>query len=111
MAKYAAKGEPRSKNVQSLFRSCTDNTSNRSNSHQVFRWAMLHSVGERDFSAQETGHMLLSLPLSSSTYNFCSVSLTTSRRVSKDQESSEMTIYPSHLQQYSSRDPLLTQVN
>ena len=111
MAKYAAKGEPRSKDVQSLFRSCTENTSNSSNGHQILRRAMLRSVGERDFSAQETGHMLLSLPLSSCTYNFCSVSLTNSRRVSKDQKSGEMTIYSSHLQQYSSRDPLLAQVN
>ena len=111
MAKYAAKGEPRSKDVQSLFRFCTENTSNNSSGHQVLRRAMLRSVGERDYSAQETGHMLLSLPLSSCTYNFCSVSLTNSHKISKYQESGEITIHPSHLQQYSSRDPSLAQVN
>ena len=111
MAKYAAKGEPRSKDVQSLFRSCTESVNHTSSSHQVFRRAMLRSVGERDYSAQETGHMLLSLPLSSCIYNFCSVSLTSSHKICKDQDSGEMTIQKSHLQLYSNRDPSLTQVS
>lgn len=72
---------------------------------------MVHAVGERDFSAQETGHMLLSLPLSSCTYNFCSVSLIDSRRVSKDKATGEMTLGQSQLQQYSSRNTSLAQVN
>ena len=72
---------------------------------------MLRSVGERDYSAQETGHMLLSLHLSNCTYNFCSISLTNSHKICKDQYLGEMTIQKSHLQLYSSRDPSLAQVS
>ena len=56
MAKYAAKGEPRSQSVQSLFKSCVNNTNSTSSSHTVLCRCMLRTVGE---SAQETAHMLL----------------------------------------------------
>lgn len=36
---------------------------------------MLRAVGERDFSAQETAHMLKGLPLSSCTYSFVCILL------------------------------------
>ena len=55
--------------------------------------------------------MLLSLLLTSCTYNFYTVSLIDSRKVSKDDLTGEMTIHMSHLLQYSSRNPTLAQVN
>lgn len=63
MAKYATKGEPRSQAVPSIFKSSVDHVSDNSDAHKVLRSAMVRSVGERDFSAQETAHQLLSLPL------------------------------------------------
>lgn len=57
MAKYAAKAEPRSQTVHSLFKSCVDDLSHSSHAHRALRRAMLRSVRERDFSAQETCHV------------------------------------------------------
>lgn len=72
---------------------------------------MLRSVGERDFSSQETGHMLLSLPLTSCTFNFITVSLTNTCKVSKDNVTGEIILNKSQLHQYSSRDTTLAQLN
>ena len=84
MAKYAAKGEPRSQPVSAIFKSCVYRLRTNSDSCTALRSAMMRSVGERDFSAQETGHMLLSLPLVSCTYTFVTVSLDASRRLRED---------------------------
>ena len=67
MAKYASKGEPRSQPVSSIFKSCVDHLTDTSEAHTALRSAMIRSVAERDFSAQETAHQLLSLPLFSCT--------------------------------------------
>lgn len=42
---------------------------------------MIQSVGERDFSAQETAHLLLSLPLYSCTYSFVTINLDGGRQI------------------------------
>lgn len=111
-ARYMAKyGEPQSKDVQSFFKSCVETQTASCNSHQILRRAMLRSVGERDFSSQETGYMLLSLPLTSCTFNFFTVSLTITCKVSRDNATGEVTLNQSQLHQYSLRDALLAQVN
>ena len=56
MAKYAAKGEPRSQALSSVFKSCVDRLASNSDAHTILRCAIVTSVGERDFSAQETAH-------------------------------------------------------
>jgi hypothetical protein len=75
MAKYASKGEPRSQPVSSIFKSCVDRLNNTSHAHTALCSAMIRSIAERDFSAQETAHQLLSLPLFSCTFNFIALSL------------------------------------
>ena len=90
MAKYAAKAEPRSQTVHSLFKSRVDDLSHSSHAHKALKCAMLRSVGERDFSAQETCHMLLSLPLFSCSFNFVTVSLDGSKKISKRTDSGEL---------------------
>ena len=42
---------------------------------------MIQSVGERDFSAQETAHLLLSLPLYRCTYSFVTINLDGGRQI------------------------------
>ena len=111
MAKYAAKGEPRSQTVHSLFKSCVDDLSHSSDSHKALKRAMLRAVGERDFSAQETCHMLLSLPLVSCTYNFVTASLDGSKKISKNPESGELLLQASILETYASRDASLSPLN
>ena len=106
MAKYVAKGEPQSKSVQSIFKACVDPLTTKSDPCKAIRSAMLHAVGERDFSSQETMHMLLSLPLISCSYNFVTLSLYESRQVKKDELSGEPTLQQSFLDQYATREGL-----
>ena len=47
---------------------------------------MIKSLGERDFSAQETMHHLLSLKLHSTTFHVKSLSLNGSRRLRKSRQ-------------------------
>ena len=111
MAKYAAKGEPRSDSVHSIFKSCVDDHSANSPTHKILRRAMLRSVGERDFSAQETCHMLLSLPLFSCSFNFVTVALDRSKKISKNSDSHELTLEASILDLYALRDVSLSSYN
>ena len=106
MAKYAAKGEPRSQPVQAIFKSCVNNIHDHSEAQKALRSAMVRSVGERDFSAQETAHMLLSLPLTSCTFNFVSVSLTGSRKLTEDEQSGELVLQQSMFDHYATRENL-----
>ena len=108
MAKYAAKGEPRS---QTVFKSCVDDLHHSSDAHKALKRAMLCTVRERDFSAQETCHMLLSLPLFSCTFNFATASLDRSHKISKNSESGELQVQASILDTYASRDVSLSPLN
>ena len=81
MAKYVAKGEPRSQAVTDIFNSCVSSLRDNSDTRSALRRAMIRAVGERDLSAQETAHMLLSLPLVSCSYSFITLSLTGNQRV------------------------------
>ncbi len=106
MAKYAAKGEPRSKSVQEIFKCSVASLRNDSDAHKAFRSAMLRAVGERDFSSQETCHMLLSLPLVSCSFTFTAISLYESHQLTKDKDSGELVLQPSILDQYATREGL-----
>lgn len=111
MTKYAAKGEPKSQPVQSLYKSCVECLSDTSNAKKFLKSAMIRSVAERDFSAQETCHMLLSLPLFSCSYNFVTVALNASRKLKKDQDTGELTLEDSVLDTYASRNVTLADLN
>ena len=111
MAEYAAKAEPRSQTVHSLFKSCVDDLSNSSHAHKALRRAVLRSVGERDFSAQETCHVLLSLPLVSCSFNFATVSLDGSKNIFKHPDSGELIMQASILDTYASCDVSLSHLN
>ena len=84
MAKYASKGEPRSQAISEIFKSSVGGIPQGSDGKSILRRAMIRSVGERDFSAQETAHMLLSLPLVSCTYSFFTLSLKQDHQVVQD---------------------------
>ena len=106
ITKYAAKGEPRSAAMGEIFKKCVDKLNDQSTSAAAIRKAMIGAVGERDISAQETAHLLLSEPLNSCTYSFVCVSLDGSRPICcnthKDSEDSSGTS-PSLLDLYASR--------
>lgn len=77
-----------------------------SDARSGLRSAMVRSVGERDFSAQETAHQLLSLPLVSCTFSFVTVSLDGGYKVSKD-DRDEHSLELSILHYYATRSSLL----
>jgi hypothetical protein len=65
---------------------------------------MIQVVGERDFGAQETAHILQSLPLYSCTFNFVSLSLDGGRQVrTNTQTPHDKSTNPSMLETYMTR--------
>lgn len=83
--------------MQSLYKSCVEHLSNKSDAKKVLNTALLHSVGVRGFSSQKTSHMLLSLLLFSCTYNFVTVALNSLGKVTRDDNSGELTVEASAL--------------
>ena len=105
LAKYVAKSEPRSKAASEIYTNCVSNISPSSATPTTttIRKCMIQSVGERDFSVQETAHLLLSLPLYSCTYNFVTVSLDGSCQVQTDRSAQDKATEPSTLDVYAHR--------
>ena len=68
LSKYAAKGEPRSPILKNTFNAVMKNASSFNNPHKVIKKIMMRTLGERDFSAQETMHLLLSLKMYGTTF-------------------------------------------
>ena len=86
MAKYAAKGEPRSKQASDILQSCVARLHDDDQVSSAIKKAVIQVAGDRDMAAQETAHMLLSMPLTGCTYNFVTVCLDNSRKVVMDIE-------------------------
>ena len=59
-AKYATKCEPRSQPLKEVF---TNSLKDDNTSLKALQKLLINSVGERDYSAQETCHLLLQLPM------------------------------------------------
>ena len=63
VSKYVSKAEPRSLAFSEVLDQalCNDNPDNPG--IKVFQKLLIHTMGERDYSAQETCHLLLQIPL------------------------------------------------
>ena len=83
LCKYAAKGEPRSNTLRNTFNAVVNNLKTSTDPLKVMKKIMIKSLGERDFSSQETMHLLLSLKLHSSSFQVLPVNLDGSRSVKK----------------------------
>lgn len=81
LAKYASKGEPRSPVMKTAFDSIVRNCNIDNSSTKLVKKIVMKSLGQRDFSAQETMHHLMSLKLVSSSFNVIPVSLNGSRKI------------------------------
>ena len=81
LTKYAAKGEPRTPLLKSAFNTIVSNTPNNSNPNRAIKKVIMKTLGERDFSALEVMHHLLSLKFHSSSFNVIPVSLNGSRKL------------------------------
>ena len=63
LAKYAAKSEPKSPVLCHTFNSIMQNVDKCIAPHTAIKRVIMKTLGERDFGAQETMHLLLSLKL------------------------------------------------
>ena len=59
VAKYATKAEPHSKALKEVYGNIMKSIKDDGTSLQVVQKLLINSVAERDFSAQETCHLLL----------------------------------------------------
>ena len=84
IAKYATKCEPRSQTMKDVFTQEVQNLRDERSALQVVQKLFINTVGERDYSAQETCH-LLQLPLIKSTRDHIVLSLDGSHQVQGDQ--------------------------
>jgi hypothetical protein len=73
LCKYAPKGEPRSNTLKNAFCNVVGNL--KANPWKAMKKIMITTLGKRDFSAQETMHLLLSLKLHSSSFQVLPVNL------------------------------------
>src|ERR1043166_9122087 len=75
ISKYASKAEPRSAAASEIFTQILNNSEDNDSSLSSIQKLLLTSVAERDISAQETCHLLLSFPLYHSSRNFVILNL------------------------------------
>ena len=74
-AKYATKCEPRSQPLKEVFTNIVRSLKDDNTSLKAVQKLLINSVGERDYSAQETCHLLLQLPMFRASRDFIMLSL------------------------------------
>ena len=111
MAKYASKGEPKSPILKQTLKSVLEHNTNTTDTSKLIKKLMMKTLGERDFSAQETMHHLLSLKLYSSTFKVFNVCLNGSRRVKQiNNEGNQLATENSILDVYANRQKFISDV-
>ena len=79
--KYVTKSEPRSQSLKEVFTNIVHSLKEGNTSLKAIQKLLINSVGERDYSAQETCHILLQLPMFKASRDFIVLSLDGSRAV------------------------------
>ena len=72
--------------LKNAFKSVVQNVNSSADPLKIMKKIMIKTLGERDFSAQETMHLLLSLKLYSSSFELLPVNLNGSRHVRTNQK-------------------------
>ena len=103
VAKYATKSEPMSKALQEVYRSIMKSVNDDGTPLKVVQKLLTSTVGERDFSAQETCHLLLMLPMVRASRDIVILSLDGSRQVDDRLEEDKPVTVESQLDQYCAR--------
>ena len=99
-AKYATKSEPRSQSLKEVFSTIVRNLGEDSSSLKTVQKLLINSVGERDYSAQETCHLLLQLPMYRASRDFIILSLDGSRAVEERLQEDQPATAPSTVDHY-----------
>ena len=103
VAKYATKSEPRFKALQEVYRSIMKSINDDGTPLKVVQKLLTSTVGERDFSAKETCHLLLMLPMVRSSRDFVVLSRDGSPEVNDNLEVDKPVTVESQLDQYCAR--------
>lgn len=103
LAKYASKGEPRSHVLKDTFSSIVRNCQKDTNPTKLIKKVIMKTLGQRDFSAQETMHHLMSLKLVSSSFNVMPISLNSSRKIKNNPKNGDDVTHDSLLDTYAKR--------
>lgn len=99
-AKYATKCEPRSVPLKEVFQRIVSSLKDASTSLTAVQKLLMSSIAERDYSSQETCHLLLQLPMYKASRDFIILSLDGSRAFEHNFEQSQATTMPSILDHY-----------
>ena len=99
-AKYATKCEPRSQPLKEIFSTIVRSLKDDNTSLKAVQKHLINSVGERDYSAQETCHLLLQLPMFRASRDFVVLSLDGSRAVEEQLKEDQPAAAPSALDHY-----------
>ena len=102
-AKYATKSEPRSQPLKEIFTTIVRSLKEDSSSLKAVQKLLINSIGERDFSAQETCHLLLQLPMFKASQDFDVLSLDGSRAVVERLDEDQPATVASAVDHYVSR--------
>ena len=103
IAKYATKSETRSESLKDIYSTIVRGFNDDDRSLKAIQKLLIKSLSERDYSAQETCHLLLQLPMNMSTREFVILSLDGSRQLrSKLNEENDATV-PSAVDKYMTR--------
>ena len=101
--KYVTKSEPRSETLKDTFTRIVRGLKDGNQSLKAVQKLLIHSVGDRDYSAQETCHILLQLPMFKASRNFIVLSLDGSRAVEDQLQQDGRATNPSILDHYIAR--------
>ena len=102
-AKYATKSEPRSQSLKDIFTAIVNTLQYGNTSLKAVQKLLINSVGERDYSAQETCHLILQLPMYSASRDFVVLSLDGSRSVADNLQEGDVATAPSTIDHYIAR--------
>ena len=108
--KYVTKSETRSQSLRDTFATIAHSLKEGNRSLKAVQKLLISSFGERDFSAQETCHLLLQLPMYKASRSFINLSLDGSREVQGNTQEGERVTSHSVLDHYTSR-PTTPQLN
>lgn len=101
--KYVTKSEPRSQSLKEVFTTIVRSLKDGNTSLKAVQKLLISSVGETDYSAQETCHLLLQLPMFKASRDFIVLGLDGSRAVQDRLEEKQCATTPSIVDHYISR--------
>ena len=106
-AKYATKSEPCSQPMKEIFAKIVRSLKDDNTSLKAVQKLLINSVGEKDYSAQETCHLLLQLPMFKASRDFTVLSLDGSRAVQEQLDEGQPATALSILDNYIARPATL----